>query len=124
MSAQDFTQSRMNQVGRRVIAPRRVTLFDIDFGSDRIANFQGSFFDCDLVDDKALRRRMSIDNLRNESGTRILRVIHGRDARATFATTFRSEVSTARGSGWVPHADQLTYVTNLATALGIERSLI
>src|SRR2546421_12434385 len=67
---------------------------------------------------------MSIKHRRDRGGTRILRVVHGRDARATFATTCRSEVSTARGSGWVAHADQLTYISDLTAGFGIERSLI
>jgi len=44
----------MHQVRRRVIPPGGVALFNIDFGCDRVTDFQGSLFDFDLVNDQAL----------------------------------------------------------------------
>ena len=54
--AQNLAQRRMHQVRRCMIASRRVALFDVNFSSDSVANFQGSFFDFDLVNDQTLSR--------------------------------------------------------------------
>ena len=56
MTTQDFTQSRMNQMRGRVIPSRSIALFDIDFSRDRVADFQSSFFNIDLVNDQTLSR--------------------------------------------------------------------
>ena len=96
MTAQDFTQSRMGQVRRRVIAPRRVALLNIDFSSDIVANLQSSFLDFNLVNDQTLSRRISIEHRRNE-------------------------VRTACGSGRAPNAAN---IPDLTAGLGVERRLI
>src|SRR5437762_13612742 len=92
----------MDQMRRRVIAPRRVAFFHIDFRSDRIAGLQSSFFDSDLVNDQTLCRRVSISYRRNQG-------------------TARCEVSTIRVSGWV---NEVTHVSNLATGFRIKGCLI
>src|SRR5437764_14089556 len=92
----------MDQMRGRVIAPRGVAFFHIDFRSYRIAGFQSSFFDSDLVNDQTLCRRVSISYRRNQG-------------------TARCEVSTIRVSGWV---NEVTHVSNLAARLSIEGSLI
>src|SRR5258707_14018350 len=56
-----------------------------------------------------------------QCGTRILRVIHGREARATFTAIRRREVGTGSVSDRV---NDSTDIADLATTLGIERCLI
>ena len=51
MTAEHFTQGRMDQVRRRVIAARRVARDNVNFGSDLVACFERSFFDSDLMED-------------------------------------------------------------------------
>ncbi len=60
--AQHFTQRRMHQVRRRVIASRGIALFDVDFSRDCVANFQGALFNLDLMNDQALGGRVGVEN--------------------------------------------------------------
>src|SRR5215471_7330037 len=98
MRAQHFAQRRMHQVRRGVIAAGGITLFDIDLGGDCIADLEGSPLNLDSMNNQTLSRRVSVQHLRYRCSTRILRVTHGRDARAT------DEVSTVRVSGLVNEA--------------------
>src|SRR5947199_10639373 len=59
----------MHQVRGRVIAPRGIALFHIDFSRDGIADFQSSAFNLDPVDNQALNRRISISNNRTQIST-------------------------------------------------------
>src|SRR5262244_4137899 len=96
MRAQDFTQSRMHQMCRGVIAPRRIALLDIDFRCDRVADFDCTFFNFDLMNDQTLHGRIGVNNLCDEGSTTCV-------------------------SRWVK---QNPYIANLSTAFSVERRLI
>ena len=101
MRAQHFAQSRMDKMRRRVIASRRIARVDIDFGSDRVADFERAFFDLDLVNDQALDGRVGIS--------------HARDVARASCAYLRSSRRAL---------DDRADISNLAAALGIERRLI
>jgi hypothetical protein len=54
----------MHQVCGRVITTRSITLFDVDFSRDGIANVEAAFFKFDFVNDQTLRRRIGVDHQR------------------------------------------------------------
>ena len=64
MRPQHLAQSRVHQVRRRMIPPRRIPLLHIHPRRDHLANFQTPLFDFDLMNDQPLRRRISINDFR------------------------------------------------------------
>src|SRR5918993_21866 len=69
MRSQNFTQRGMHQVRCRMVAPRGVSLLDVNFSGHDIANFQTAFSNLYFVDDQTLCRRVSVDTVRDEVST-------------------------------------------------------
>jgi hypothetical protein len=62
MAAQNFSQSRMYEMRRRVIAPGRVALFHIDLRNNFIAKLERPVIDFDFVNNHSADREKRVSD--------------------------------------------------------------